>query len=405
MQTSAIPHHQHDPQAVPLPSFHLAMRTEIDFAAGAVDQLGTLARQCGVRRVLLVTDPGIVRAGHAERAESSLAAAGLVVARFNDVTENPTTGVVEACLAVARNHRPDLLIGLGGGSSIDTAKGCNFLLGGGRMEDYWGNGKARGPMLPLIAVPTTAGTGSECQSFALISQEDTHVKMACGDPQAAPRIALLDPELTLTQPASVAAASGIDALAHAVESAVTSKRNPISQMFSREAFRRAIDALPRVLADPGDLEARGDMLLAAALAGLAIENSMLGAAHSAANPLTAHYSMAHGQAVGMMLPAVIRLNAEDARARKIYHELAVEAGLIPRGGDPHQGAIALAARIEEILSLAGLARSLGELGIGQLPLDALAREAAGQWTARFNPRPVAAEDFARLYQSVSGQPA
>jgi len=135
VQISAIPHHQHDPQAVPLPSFHLAMRTEIVFAAGAVDQLGTLARQCGVRRVLLVTDPGIVRAGHAERAESSLAAAGLVVARFNDVIENPTTVVVEACLAVARNHRPDLLIGLGGGSSIDTAKGCNFLLGGGRMED------------------------------------------------------------------------------------------------------------------------------------------------------------------------------------------------------------------------------------------------------------------------------
>ena len=153
---------------------------------------------------MLVTDPGIVAAGHVQRAEKSLSAAGVHFARFDRIVENPTTEVVDACVAVARQEQIDFLVGLGGGSSMDTAKGCNFLLtNGGRMEDYWGVGKATKPMLPLIAIPTTAGTGSECQSFALITHPQTHVKMACGDPKAAARVAILDPELTLTQPPAV----------------------------------------------------------------------------------------------------------------------------------------------------------------------------------------------------------
>ena len=201
--------------------------------------------------MLLVTDPGIVAAGHVQRAEESLAAAGVHVARFDRVVENPTTEVVDACVAVARQEQIDFLVGLGGGSSMDTAKGCNFLLtNGGRMEDYWGVGKATRPMLPLIAIPTTAGTGSECQSFALITHPQTHVKMACGDPKAAARVAILDPELTLTQPPAVAAATGMDALSHAIETAVTRRRNPISQMLSREAFRLCARGLRRVFEQP-----------------------------------------------------------------------------------------------------------------------------------------------------------
>lgn len=383
-------------------ALRFTLPTQIVFGAGSLNQLGSLATDCGCRRALVVTDAGIVRAGHAERAEDSLRAAGLAVARFDRVIENPTTRVVEECLAAARHHRTDLLIGLGGGSSIDTAKGCNFLLtGGGRMEDYWGRGKAKQPMLPLMAVPTTAGTGSECQSFALISQERTHAKMACGDPKAAPRIALLDPELTLTQPRAVAAATGIDALSHAVESAVSTARSPFSQMFSREAFRRCARSLTRVLSDPDDLDARGDMLLGAALAGLAIENSMLGAAHSAANPLTAHFDVTHGQAAGLMLPAVVRLNAEDAEARSIYAELAADAGLALAGSDPTRAAFRLARFLEQTLAAAGMARSLSELGIHDPPCELLAQEAAEQWTARFNPRPVTVEDFLSLYRQVA----
>ena len=179
--------------------------------------LGAITKREGGGHVLLVTDPGIVRAGHVERATRSLEDVGLAVAVFGGVAENPTTQHVDAGVHVAQRHRADFLVGLGGGSAMDCAKGLNFIVtNGGVMSDYWGVGKATHPMLPMIAVPTTAGTGSEAQSFALISDSATHQKMACGDVKAACRWAILDPDLTLTQPPQVAAASGIDAVAHAV---------------------------------------------------------------------------------------------------------------------------------------------------------------------------------------------
>src|SRR5262245_564433 len=211
-------------------------------------------------------------------------------------------------------------------------------------------------MLPLIAIPTTAGTGSECQSAALIADEQTHQKMACLDPKAAARIAILDPALTVSQPARVAACTGIDAIAHALETAVTKKRNPLSAMFSREAFRLCLLAFPDILTKPTDLEARGRMLLGAALAGLAIENSMLGAAHAAANPLTAHCGIVHGQAVGLMLPSVIRFNAEEPASQTIYGELA--ATLDTHANQREQPGNILAQRVEALLDLAHLPRSL-----------------------------------------------
>src|SRR5689334_5429680 len=230
-----------------LPGFDHHARTRLVFGVGCVDRLGPLAKDLGGRRVLVVTDPGIVKAGHARRIEESLQRAGMEAALFDQVRENPTTRDVENCLQVARAERIDLLIGLGGGSAMDTAKGCNFLLtNGGRMQDYWGVGKAAKPMLPFIAIPTTAGTGSECQSAALIADDQTHQKMACLDPKAVARVAILDPGLTVSQPPAVTAHTGVDAVAHAVESAVTTNRNPFSLMFSHEAFKLTIPSLPRV---------------------------------------------------------------------------------------------------------------------------------------------------------------
>ncbi|HXG47228.1 MAG TPA: iron-containing alcohol dehydrogenase, partial [Methylomirabilota bacterium] len=282
-------------------------RTRLVFGLDTVDSVGALARELGGRSVLLVTDPGIVTAGHALRVEHSLQAAGLGVVTYGEVRENPTTKDVDHCLHVARAAGIDLIVGLGGGSAMDTAKGCNFLLtNGGEMKDYWGVGKALKPMLLMIAVPTTAGTGSECQCAALIADEQTHQKMACLDPKAAARVAILDPGLTVSQPPRVTACTGIDAIAHAVETAVTKRRTPLSLMYSHQAFKLCVAGFPQVLNNPHDLEARARMLLGAALAGTAIENSMLGAAHAAANPLTAHHGVIHGQAVGLMLPHVIR---------------------------------------------------------------------------------------------------
>jgi alcohol dehydrogenase len=378
-----------------LAAFDYQPRTRVVFGEGSVDRVGELAREIGGKHALLVTDKGIAAAGHPERAAGFLEAAGLAVTVFDEVRENPSTVDVDRCVECARKAGIDLIIGLGGGSSMDTAKGANFILtNGGRIQDYWGVGKATKPMLPLIAIPTTAGTGSECQSFALISDEQTHQKMACGDTKTAARVAILDPLLTVSQPVRVSACTGIDALAHALETAVSKRRSVHSAIYSREAFRLCHGGLERVLNNPNDLEARAMMQLGAAFAGTAIENSMLGAAHAAANPLTAHFGVPHGQAVGLMLPAVVAFNARDPLAHERYMELSATAELGP-----------IEEFIEElgvVLDAAKMREGLSKFGIDPKAFPELAREAAQQWTAGFNPRAIVAEDFAQLYEEVFG---
>ena len=222
----------------------------VEFGAGALARLGELAAELGGRRAMLVTDPGIEAAGHVDRAVDTFAGLPVEAFVFDGVEENPTTAHVEAGRSFAAEHEIDLIIGLGGGSAMDCAKGINFLLtNGGRMEDYWGVGKASRPMLPSLGIPTTAGTGSEAQSFALIAQPDTHLKMACGDEKAHFRTVILDPELVATVPGSVAVATGLDAIGHAVESYVTTARNPVSQMYAREAWRLLSRNFPASLRD------------------------------------------------------------------------------------------------------------------------------------------------------------
>lgn len=349
--------------------------------------LGEEAKKLGGSRALIVTDQGLSQTPFVQEAVRSLAQAGVPSIVFDQVRENPTTEDVDRCVAVAAEEGVDLLIGLGGGSSLDTAKGCNFILtNGGRMQDYWGVDKATQPMLPFIAIPTTSGTGSECQRFALIADAETHVKMACGDPKCAAALTLLDPELTVTMPASVTAHTGIDAIAHALETAVCKARTPVSTAYAAIAWKLLDVGLPRVLESPEDLEARARMHLGASFAGVAIENSMLGIAHSCANPLTAHYGTVHGQAVGVMLPSVIEFNRQDAEASAIYETLG--------GGSD------LAERVRHHLSRCGMALSLRELGVEEAKLPQLAGEAAQQWTAQFNPVPVDAAALEQVYRTA-----
>lgn len=385
----------------PAMTFEFHPRTRLIVGANGIERVGVLARELGASRVLLVTDRGLVQAGHAQRVRDLLAGAGLAVAIFEGAEENPTTLCVDRCVGAAQAAHADLLVGLGGGSALDTAKGCNFILtNGGQMKDYWGVGKASKPMLPFIAVPTTAGTGSECQSAALIADAETHQKMACLDPKAAARIAILDPVLTLSQPPRVTALTGLDAIAHAVESAVTIKRNALSQMFSREAFRHLLAGYEAVLRHPSDLAARSSMQWGSALAGLAVEHSMLGAAHSAANPLTARHGLVHGQAVGMMLPWVVRFNSEAPEAAETYADLGRAGDLTDSQVDPRAAGELLAKQLDRLLDLAQVPRSLADGGVEKATIPRLAEEAAKQWTAAFNPRPISAEDFVRLYETA-----
>jgi alcohol dehydrogenase len=379
-------------------AFDYQGRTRIVYGVHTAGQIGELARGLGGHKVLLVTDPGIMAAGHAPRIQKHLEADGLTVVLFPQVEENPTTRVVDECVALAKESKIDLIVAVGGGSSMDAAKGCNFILtNGGQMKDYWGVGKATKPMLPLIAIPTTAGTGSECQSFALIADEHTHQKMACGDPKAAARVAILDPSLTVSQPRLVTQCTGIDALSHAIETAVTSKRNPMSWLFSRESFQMIVHNLPEVLQDPNNMEARAQMLLGAAYAGTAIENSMLGAAHSCANPLTAHYGIIHGRAVGMMLPHIVRFNAHVSEVGEQYALLMKTTGLSKWSVTPAEAVESLVEKLGDLLDLASIPRRLSDYGIHKTDVAMLAQEAARQWTAQFNPRPVTVHDFQAIY--------
>jgi alcohol dehydrogenase len=343
----------------------------------------------------LVTDRGIELAGHASRALDSLSDAGLEAVVFDDLNPNPTTEDVDRGLAVAKENNFNLIVGLGGGSSMDCAKGINFLLtNGGRMEDYRGVGKAHRDMLPMIAVPTTAGTGSEAQSFALISDPKTHMKMACGDKKAACKLAILDPDLTLSMPPQLTAVTGVDAVSHALETFVTKPRNPVSILFSRRGWSLLSQGFPRVLDNPNDVDSRGAMLLGAHLAGAAIENSMLGATHALANPLTAHFDVTHGVAIGVMLPHVIRYNALLVGER--YAQLAADAGLCE--ADDPRGSDLLAEHVEALVARAGLPTSLSECKVAPDSIPLLATEAAEQWTGRYNPRPVDVESLKELYE-------
>ena len=377
-------------------SFDFHPRTRVVFGPGSVTRAGQLARDLGFHRTLVVADAGIRDSGHADRLIDALTADGIETFLFDRFGVNPDSDMVDAGAAFPRPLHIDSIVAIGGGSSLDCAKGINFILrNGGTMADYRGYGKAATPLLPMIGIPTTAGTGSEAQSYAVISDPKTHMKMACGAPSAAFRIAILDPDLTLTAPRHVSAMAGYDAIAHAVETAVTAKRTPLSDTFSHQAWKLLSEAFERVLLHPGDAEARGAMLLGAHLAGIAIENSMLGAAHACANPLTARYNVAHGLALAIVLPHVVRWNAPAAR-----DGYAALLGAPRRRVRDEDAAETLARRLEDFAIAGHLSVTLSDVGVPAEAIPELAQLAAQQWTGTFNPRPFDAQGAGEIYRAA-----
>ena len=374
--------------------FDFTSQTQVIFGAGTFKRLGELARSLTFKKTLLVADKGLVQVGYVAKAAKLLNDAGVEVFEFHDFGENPDSRMIEAGRGFVASLKIDSIIGLGGGSSLDCAKGINFLLtNGGAMKDYWGYAKAALPMLPMIGVPTTAGTGSEAQSYALISDEETHVKMACGDPKAAFRIALLDPALTVTQPKDVTAATGFDAIAHAVETFVTTKRNPLSTMHAREAWRLLEVNLERVLVQPEIIEARSAMQLGAYFAGVAIENSMLGATHACANPLTRAHGTTHGVAIAKFLPHVVRWNSQVVGP--LYAELLYAAQINSNESDAGE---ILSKRLIELVQACGFNGGLKQIGVTNEEIQSLAEDAVTQWTGNFNPRKLDLSGAREIYE-------
>ena len=374
--------------------FDFQPRTCVVFGAGSVTRVGQLARDHGFHRTLVVADPGIREAGHTVRVLDALTTAGVETFPFEAFGVNPDSAMVAAGAAFAAPLNIDSVVGVGGGSSLDCAKGINFILrNGGEIADYRGYGKAKTPLLPMIGIPTTAGTGSEAQSYAVISDATTHMKMACGDSSAALRVAILDPDLTLSAPPRVTAMAGYDAIAHAVESAVSAKRTPMSDTFAHQAWRLLSEAFERVLLHPADAEARSAMMFGAHLAGMAIEQSMLGAAHACANPLTARFNIPHGLALAIVLPHVVRWNG--AVAKNQYAALTGPPRRRARDEDPAE---TLARRLEDFALAGHLRTTLSDNGVDASAITELAAHAAQQWTGTFNPRPFDAAGAEEIYQ-------
>ena len=364
---------------------------------GVSARLGEASAALGVRRLLLVTDPGIAALGLTARAAESLECAGVARIDFAEVEADPREETVLAAAALARAERADGVAGFGGGSSMDVAKLAAFLARSDQpLAEAYGVGKARGERLPLIQVPTTAGTGSEMTPIAIVTTGAT-TKMGVVSPILYADKALLDAELTLGLPQRVTAATGVDAMVHALEAYTTRRlKNPVSDTLARRALSLLGGNIRRACDDGSDIEARAAMLLGSMLAGMAFANAPCAAVHALAYPVGGHFHVAHGLSNALVLPHVMRFNAPAAAAQ--YAEVAPLA--MPHlTGEEADPAESLVTGFEELIDHLGIENRLRQVGIGHNQLPMLAEEALKQQRLLVNnPREVAYEDALAIYE-------
>jgi alcohol dehydrogenase len=368
---------------------------------GAAARLGQLVaeRFTLARRVLIVTDAGFLRTGLLEPARASLAAQGLAVRTFSNVVADPPEHIVMEAVGCAREHQADLVIGFGGGSSMDVAKLVAVLAGSEQvLGQIYGIGNVRGRRLALIQVPTTAGTGSEVTNIAIVTTGET-TKMGVVSPQLYADLALLDAELTLGLPPLVTAATGIDAMVHAIE-AYTSKhkKNPLSDNLARQALGLLSANLMTACENGHDLQARQAMLLGACLAGQAFSNAPVAAVHALAYPIGGIFHVPHGLSNSLVLPHVLRFNA--SHAAPLYAELADIVVPGARGSDAARTE-GLIAAMQKIAQATGIQTRLAEVGIAEADLDRLADDAMLQTRLLGNnPRDITRADARAIYAAA-----
>lgn len=367
------------------------------FGAGEVTKIGTLAVARLGRDILFVTDRGVMKAGLADTALAALQTAGCTVTIFDAVVADPPEDIVLQCARAAQNKSG--VIGFGGGSSMDVAKLAALLARSEEaLADIYGVGLAKGPRLPLMLVPTTAGTGSEVTPISIVTT-GTNEKKGVVSPLILPDIALLDPDLTLGLPPHVTAATGIDAMVHAIEAYASkgANNNPISKILAREALRLMGANLLTAVRDGTNHEARGAMLIGAMLAGQAFANSPVAAVHALAYPLGGHYHIPHGLSNALVLPEVLRFNAPDAA--HLYAEIAVDA--FPELGEIGTQARgeAFAERLHRLAQECGLPTRLRDNGVTRESLPMLAEDAMKQTRLLVNnPRPLTYADALMIYE-------
>ena len=368
---------------------------------GALRRLGEICSSQGIKNPLVVTDPGIVQIGLLAKLESALSDAGIPYSSFTEVIADPPEEIVESALKMAVKEGADAIIGFGGGSSMDTAKLVALLARSGeKLQDIYGVDQARGKRLPLLLVPTTAGTGSEVTAVAIVTTGET-TKAGVVANQLLPDVAILDAELTLGLPPAITAATGIDAMVHAIEAYTSARlKNPYSDMLAREALR-LMSASIRDATHHGDrLEARQKMLLGACMAGQAFANAPVAAVHALAYPLGGHFHIPHGLSNSLVLPHVLRFNS--VAAAPLYAEL---ADLLLAGqcdpSDQVGASKALVEYFEQLIADLNLPATLREMNINESALPMLARDAMLQQRLLVNnPRQVTEQDALAIYQAA-----
>jgi alcohol dehydrogenase class IV len=382
-------------------SFVFNTTRSIQFGTGALQKLGDLVALGSNRSVLLITDPGMMKTNIVDRALDVLRAAEIEVTVFHDIEADPPEAVIEAATRLARKANFGCVVGLGGGSSLDVAKLVALLAGSQQeLREVYGVGKASGPRLPLVLVPTTAGTGSEVTPISIVTT-GTAEKMGVVSPVLLPDVALLDPELTYGLPPHVTAATGIDAMVHAIEAfaSANANNNPVSRGLAIQALQLMAPALLTAVRDGSNAKARADMLLGSMLAGQAFANSPVAAVHALAYPLGGHFHIPHGLSNALVLPHVLRFNA--VTAHEVYVDLAPHA--FPALADL-QGQARVAAFCDGLAQLSidcGLPQRLRDFGITEEWLPTLAKDAMNQTRLLVNnPRPVTEADALAIYRAA-----
>ncbi len=369
--------------------------------AGGIVKTGPLMKELGATRVTIICDPGIVALGFADQAQKSLEAVGIAVKVFSDVAADPPQHIVQQAIDGAKDWKADGVIGLGGGSSLDSAKLVALLTNSDQtIEDIYGIDKATGNRLPLIQIPTTAGTGSEVTWVSVITDRD-NLKQAVYTPQLMPDIALLDAELTYGLPQKVTAATGLDAMVHAIEGYTSrTRKNPIADGMAVTALSLLGKNLMKVIENPNDKDARSAMLQGSLIAGMAFANASVAAIHGLAYPLGARFHIPHGHANALVMAQVLRFNLPSAG--KLYAELA--PCLIENAdfATEEEAAEAFVKRIEEMVPASGLETRLRDLGVTEDSLPEMAEEVFSNIyrLIESNPRDMTASDIEAIYREV-----
>ncbi len=382
-------------------SFIFNTTRSLVFQQGAAARLGDIVAADFGRRLLLVTDPGIRMLGLVDAALHSLRTADIAVAVFDQVEADPSQTTLMAAVAAGRDHEATGVIGFGGGSSLDIAKLAALLLGSGEaLDGAWGVGNAKGPRLPLALVPTTAGTGSEVTPVSIITVGEEE-KRGVSSAVLLPDIAILDADLTLGLPAPITAATGIDAMVHAIEAfaSTNANNNPLSKMLAREALRLLGANIEAVVADGRNARARGEMLLGSMLAGQAFANSPVAAVHALAYPIGGTFHIPHGLSNALVLPHVLRFNATVAG--DLYAGLAHEAFPDLAGVPSGERCAAFIEALQQLSLRLGLPPRLRDVGIPREALPKMAGDAMKQQRLLVNnPRPVSQADALQIYEAA-----